>query len=185
MENTRTQELGTGLFIFLGFAALLFLATQTTDLEEYAGDNGYRVTARFDDVAGLKVRAPVTMAGVNIGRVDSIVFDNERLDAVVTLRINPKFNHIPDDSSASILTAGLLGSKYVGLEPGGSETFLANNSEILITQSAIVLEQLVSKFLFSQADKGGGQSGGSSSGPTGSPPGGDGADHTATAPAGK
>ena len=85
MESTRTRELGTGLFIFLGFAALLFLATQTTDLEEYGGDSdGYRVTARFDDVAGLKVRSPVTMAGVNIGRVESIVFDNERLDAVVT-----------------------------------------------------------------------------------------------------
>ena len=154
MESTRTRELGTGLFIFLGFAALLFLATQTTDLEEYAGDTGYRVTARFDDVAGLKVRSAVTMAGVNIGRVESISFDNERLDAVVTLRINPMFNHIPDDSDASILTAGLLGSKYVGLGPGGSETYLKDQSEVQITQSAVVLEQLISKFLFSQAEKG-------------------------------
>ncbi|MDH5276701.1 MAG: outer membrane lipid asymmetry maintenance protein MlaD [Gammaproteobacteria bacterium] len=156
MESTRTRELGTGLFIFLGFAALIFLATQTTDLEEYAGnDDGYRVTARFDDVAGLKVRAPVTMAGVNIGRVESIVFDNERLDAVVSMRIKDKFNQIPDDSDASILTAGLLGSKYVGLGPGGSDTYLKDQSELEITQSAIVLEQLVSKFLFSQAEKGG------------------------------
>lgn len=164
MENTRTQEFGTGMFIFLGFAALLFLATQTTDLEEYASDSGYRVTARFDDVAGLKVRAPVTMAGVNIGRVESIVFDNERLDAIVTLRINPKFNHIPDDSDASILTAGLLGSKYIGMGPGGSDTWLANNSEIHMTQSAIVLEQLVSKFLFSQAEKEPAQDGSTSGG---------------------
>jgi phospholipid/cholesterol/gamma-HCH transport system substrate-binding protein len=155
MESTRTRELGTGLFIFLGFAALIFLATQTTDLEEYAGDDdGYRVTARFDDVAGLKVRSPVTMAGVNIGRVESIVFDNERLDAVVSMRIKDKFNQIPDDSDASILTAGLLGSKYVGLGPGGSDTYLKDQSELEITQSAIVLEQLVSKFLFSQAEKG-------------------------------
>jgi phospholipid/cholesterol/gamma-HCH transport system substrate-binding protein len=155
MESTRTRELGTGLFIFLGFAALLFLATQTTDLEEYGGDSdGYRVTARFDDVAGLKVRAPVTMAGVNIGRVESIVFDEERLDAVVTLRINERFNQIPDDSDASILTAGLLGSKYVGLGPGGSDTYLKEQSELEITQSAVVLEQLISKFLFSQAEKG-------------------------------
>ncbi len=154
MENTRARELGTGLFIFLGFAALLFLATQTTDMEEYGGDKGYQVTARFDDVAGLKVRSPVTMAGVNIGRVESIVFDNEQLDALVTLRINPQFNRIPDDSDASILTAGLLGSKYVGLGPGGSETYLTDNSQLAITQSAIVLEQLVSKFLFSQAEKG-------------------------------
>jgi phospholipid/cholesterol/gamma-HCH transport system substrate-binding protein len=156
MESTRTRELGTGLFIFLGFAALLFLATQTTDLEEYGGDSdGYRVTARFDDVAGLKVRAPVTMAGVNIGRVESIVFDEARLDAVVTLRINERFNQIPEDSDASILTAGLLGSKYVGLGPGGSDIYLKDQSELEITQSAVVLEQLISKFLFSQAEKGG------------------------------
>jgi len=155
METTRTRDLGTGLFIFLGFAALLFLATQTTDMEEYGGnDNGYRVTARFDDVAGLKVRSPVTMAGVNIGRVESIAFDPERLDAVVTLRIKSQYDRIPDDSDASILTAGLLGSKYVGIGPGGSDTYLADNSELSITQSAIVLEQLISKFLFSQAEKG-------------------------------
>jgi phospholipid/cholesterol/gamma-HCH transport system substrate-binding protein len=154
METTRTRELGTGLFIFLGFAALLFLATQTTDMEEYGGDEGYRVTARFDDVAGLKVRSAVTMAGVNIGRVESIEFDNDQLDALVTLRINPRFNRIPDDSDASILTAGLLGSKYVGIGPGGADTYLADNSQLQITQSAIVLEQLVSKFLFSQAEKG-------------------------------
>ncbi|MDP2323015.1 MAG: outer membrane lipid asymmetry maintenance protein MlaD [Gammaproteobacteria bacterium] len=156
MEHSRTREIGTGLFIFLGFAALLFLATQTTDLEEYGGDEGYLVTARFDDVAGLKVRSPVTMAGVNVGRVESIVIDNERLDAVVSMRINSRFNRIPDDSDASILTAGLLGSKYVGLGPGGSDTYLEESSELEITQSAIVLEQMVSKFLFSQAEKGGG-----------------------------
>lgn len=155
MENSRTRELGTGLFIFLGFAALFFLATQTTDMDEYGSEAGYRVTARFDDVAGLKVRSPVTMAGVNVGRVESIVIDNERLDAVVTMRINQTFNKIPDDSDASILTAGLLGSKYVGLGPGGSDTFLEESSELEITQSAIVLEQMVSKFLFSQAEKGG------------------------------
>ncbi len=155
MENSRTRELGTGLFIFLGFAALLFLATQTTDLEEYGSDDGYLVTARFDDVAGLKVRSPVTMAGVNVGRVESIVIDNDRLDAVVSMRINLRFNKIPDDSDASILTAGLLGSKYVGLGPGGSDTYLEESSELEITQSAIVLEKMVSKFLFSQAEKGG------------------------------
>lgn len=155
METTRTRELGTGLFIFLGFAALLFLATQTTDMEEYiGGDSGYRVTARFSDVAGLKERAPVTMAGVNIGRVESIRFDGDQLDAVVTLRIDSRFDRIPEDSDASILTAGLLGSKYIGMTPGGSDSFLENDSRIELTQSAIVLEQLVSKFLFSQAEGG-------------------------------
>lgn len=154
MENSRTRELGTGLFIFLGFAALLFLATQTTDLEEYGGAEGYRVTARFDDVAGLKVRSPVAMSGVNIGRVESIDFDNDQLDAVVGMRINARFNQIPDDSDASILTAGLLGSKYVGIGAGGSDTYLKDQSQLEITQSAIVLEQLISKFLFNQAEKG-------------------------------
>lgn len=153
MESTRTRELGTGLFIFLGFAALLFLATQTTDMDEYARTDGYRVTARFDDVAGLKVRSSVTMAGVNIGRVESIEFDNDQLDAIVTLRINTRFNRIPEDSDASILTAGLLGSKYVGIGPGGSDEYLKDQSQLMMTQSAVVLEQLISKFLFSQAEK--------------------------------
>ena len=169
MDSTRTRNLGTGLFIFLGFTALLFLATQTTDMDEYRGATGFRVTARFDDVAGLKVRAPITMAGVNIGRVESIKFDNNRLDAVVTLRIEPQFNRIPDDSDASILTAGLLGSKYIGMGPGGSDNYLKDNSEIEITQSAVVLEQLIGKFLFSQGEKND-QTGGSGTAraPTGS-----------------
>ncbi len=155
MESSRPRELGTGLFVFLGFAALLFLATQTTDLDEYAGDEGYRVTARFEDVAGLKVRSQVTMSGVNIGRVESIKFDNDRLDAIVTIRINSQFNRIPDDSDASILTAGLLGSKYIGIGAGGADTYLAEGSELQFTQSAVILEQLIGKFLFSKAEEGG------------------------------
>ena len=155
MESSRPRELDTGLFVFLGFAALLFLATQTTDLDEYARDEGYVVTARFEDVAGLKARSQVAMSGVSIGRVESIEFDNDRLDAVVTMRINSRFNRIPDDSDASILTAGLLGSKYVGIGAGGSDTYLAEGSEVQITQSAVVLEQLIGKFLFSKAEEGG------------------------------
>lgn len=146
--QAQAKELGTGMFVFLGLAALVFLATQTTDLDEYFEDTGYRVTARFTDVAGLKTRSPVTMAGVNIGRVESIQFDKERLDAVVTLRIRSAYDTIPEDSSASILTAGLLGSKYIGLTPGGADESLVENSEIYVTQSAVVLETLVSKFLF-------------------------------------
>jgi phospholipid/cholesterol/gamma-HCH transport system substrate-binding protein len=94
------------------------------------------------------------MSGVNIGRVERIEFDNERLDAVVTLRVNSRFNRIPDDSDASILTAGLLGSKYVGIGAGGSDTWLTEGSELQITQSAVVLEQLIGKFLFSKAEEG-------------------------------
>lgn len=155
MESTRTRELGTGLFVLLGFAALLFLATQTTDLDQYVDDTGYRVTARFSDVAGLKVRAPVTLAGVNIGRVERIEFDSERLDALVTMRIRPEYDRIPDDSDAGIITAGLLGSKYIGVGPGGADTYLEDGSEIQITQSAVVLEDVIGRFLFSQAESGG------------------------------
>src|SRR5262245_56072813 len=119
MESTPARELGAGLFILLGFAALFFLATQTTNMESYVSDEGYQVTARFEDVAGLKERAPVTMSGVTIGRVETIAFDPDGLNAVVTMRIRAEFDRIPDDSDASILTAGLLGSKYVGIGPGG------------------------------------------------------------------
>jgi len=150
MDSTRTRELGTGLFVFLGFAALLFLATQTTDLEQYVQDTGYRVTARFSDVAGLKVRAPVTLAGVNVGRVERIEFDNDQLDAIVTMRIDNQYNRIPDDSDASINTAGLLGSKYIGIGPGGSDTYFEEGSEVQITQSAVVLEDVIGRLMFSQ-----------------------------------
>lgn len=154
METARTRELGTGLFIFLGFTALLFLATQTTDLEQYVQDTGYRVTARFSDVAGLKERAPVTLAGVNVGRVERIEFDNDQLDAIVTLRIQNQYNRIPDDSDASIITAGLLGSKYIGIGPGGSESYFEEGSEVQITQSAVVLEDVIGRLMFSQGQDG-------------------------------
>ena len=129
MESTPARELGAGLFILLGFASLFFLATQTTNVESYVNDTGYTVIAKFEDVAGLKERAPVTMAGVTIGRVERIAFDPEGLNAVVTMKIRHEFDRIPDDSDASILTAGLLGSKYVGIGPGGSETYLKDNSQ--------------------------------------------------------
>lgn len=148
MESTPARELGAGMFILLGFASLFFLATQTTNVESYVNDKGYTVTARFEDVAGLKERAPVTMAGVTIGRVERISFDPKALNAVVSMRISPEFDEIPDDSDAAILTAGLLGSKYVGIGPGGSETYLKNNSQIQLTQSAIVLENIIGKLLF-------------------------------------
>ncbi len=148
MATTPARDLGAGLFILLGFAALFFLATQTTGIESVANQDAYIVTARFEDVAGLKERAPVTMAGVTIGRVDKISFDSEDLNAVVTMRISTEFDRIPDDSDASILTAGLLGSKYVGVGPGGAETYLREGSQIELTQSAIVLENLIGKLLF-------------------------------------
>ena len=147
MQQTKAVELGTGLFVALGFAALFFLTTQTTTLQGLGEDESYVVTARFQNVGSLKSRAPVSMAGVNIGRVESIEVDPERLDAVVSMRIDARYALIPDDSDASILTAGLLGSQYIGLQPGGSDLYLEDGSEILFTQSALVLENLIGKFL--------------------------------------
>jgi phospholipid/cholesterol/gamma-HCH transport system substrate-binding protein len=157
MKNTRSLEIGTGLFVLLGFAALAFLTTQLpgTSLKLSGGPPTYMVTAKFDNVGDLKAGSPVTMAGVTIGRVESIRFDPKDYKAAVTLRIENQYSEIPDDSDASIQTAGLLGGKYVGIGPGGSETFLKEGGQIEFTQSAIVLESLVNKFFANMADKGG------------------------------
>jgi phospholipid/cholesterol/gamma-HCH transport system substrate-binding protein len=135
------------MFVLLGFASLFFLILKTTDVQSDLRGETYQVLARFENVGDLKLRAPVTMAGVTIGRVTGITFDSERLDAQVTMRISANFDRIPDDTDASILTAGLIGGQYIGLTPGFSETYLADNSEIQITQSALVLENLIGKFL--------------------------------------
>ena len=148
MQQTRSVELGTGLFVVLGFAALFFLTTQTTGSENLSGKVTYAVQARFENVGNLKSRAPVSMSGVTIGRVRSVAFDPEQLNAVVTFVIDSRYDQIPDDSDASILTAGLLGSQYLGLQAGGSDTFLTDGSEIQFTQSAVVIENLISKYLF-------------------------------------
>ena len=147
MQQTRTVELGTGLFALLGMGALFFLTTQTTGGEDFSADKTFKVTARFDNVGSLRPRAPVSMSGVTIGRVKQIEFDPTALDAVVTMDIDARYDQIPEDSDASILTAGLLGSQYIGLQAGGSEFYLENGSEIMLTQSAIVLESLIGKFL--------------------------------------
>jgi phospholipid/cholesterol/gamma-HCH transport system substrate-binding protein len=149
MQQTRSVELGTGLFVLLGMSALFFLTTQTTGGDSFSASDTFEVEARFENVGSLKSRAPVSMSGVTIGRVTSVVFDPESLDAKVTMVIDAKYDKIPDDSDASILTAGLLGSQYIGLQAGGSETSLENGSEIYFTQSAIVLENLIGKFLVS------------------------------------
>jgi phospholipid/cholesterol/gamma-HCH transport system substrate-binding protein len=149
MQQTRTVELGTGLFVLLGLSALFFLTTQTTGNKSLSNDDTYEVTARFENVGTLKVRAPVSMSGVTIGRVTSVEFDNVSLEAVVTFVIKNEYNQIPDDSDAAIQTSGMLGSQYIGLQAGGSETYLTDGSEIPFTQSAIVLENLISKYLFS------------------------------------
>ena len=156
MKNSRSLEIGTGLFVLLGFAALAFLTTQLpgTSLKFGSPEAGYSVTAKFDNIGDLKPGSPVTMAGVRIGRVESIRFDPKDFKAAVVLRIDDQYREIPDDSDASIQTAGLLGGKYIGIGPGGSETFLKQGGQIEFTQSAIVLESLVNKFFANMASKG-------------------------------
>ena len=147
MQQTRTVELGTGLFALLGMGALFFLTTQTTGGDDFSADETFEVTARFENVGSLRARAPVAMSGVTIGRVTGIQFDPDSLNAIVAFDIDGRYDQIPDDSDASILTAGLLGSQYIGLQAGGSDIYLEEGSEILFTQSAIVLENLIGKFL--------------------------------------
>jgi len=168
MRANRTLEIGTGLFVLLGFAALIFLTTQlpSNGLKIGGGKPGYTVTAEFDNVGDLKSGAPVTMAGVSIGDVQSIRIDPQNYRALVTMRIDTQYDQIPDDSYASIDTQGLLGGQYIAIDAGGSEAFLKNGSRIQQTQSAIVLENLVNKLFANFAGKSGdsGSSGGSSSG---------------------
>lgn len=154
MQQTRSVEVGTGLFVLLGLAAVFFLTTQTTGNDTFSGDDTYEVSARFENVGSLKDRAPVAMSGVTIGRVTSVEFDPTELNAIVKFDIDKRYDQIPEDSDASILTSGLLGSQYVGLQVGGSEFFLEEGSEIQFTQSAVVIENLISKYLFNK-DSGG------------------------------
>jgi phospholipid/cholesterol/gamma-HCH transport system substrate-binding protein len=154
MQQTRAVEIGTGLFVLMGMSALFFLTTQTTGGERFSADETFEVEANFDNVGSLKPRAPVSMSGVTIGRVTDVSFDPVALKANVKLIIDSRYDQIPDDSDASILTAGLLGSQYIGLQAGGSDTYLQDGSEIYLTQSAIVLENLIGKFLVSSGSEG-------------------------------
>jgi phospholipid/cholesterol/gamma-HCH transport system substrate-binding protein len=151
--QTRNLEISVGVFVALGLAALLMLGMKVSNLSRLTEGEGYRVTARFANIGGLKVRAPVTMAGVLIGRVTDIHFDESTYEALVELTIQSKYDRLPEDTSASIYTAGLLGEQYVSLEPGAEESFLTQGDEIRLTQSALVLERLVGQFLFSKAEE--------------------------------
>jgi phospholipid/cholesterol/gamma-HCH transport system substrate-binding protein len=147
MRQTPSVEIGTGLFVLLGMSSLFFLTTQTTGGDDFKAESVYTVEARFENIGSLRTRAPVTMSGVTIGRVTKVTFDATSLEAVVQFVIDAQYDQIPDDTDASILTSGILGSQYIGLQAGGSDMYLEDGSEILFTQSAIVLENLIGKFL--------------------------------------
>lgn len=156
--TSRIAEIWVGIFIAAGMAALFMLAMNVSNLSTYTGDSGYELTARFEDISGLKVRSPVTMAGVRIGRVTRIHFDDDTLEAVVTMQVEKVHNKLPRDTSASIYTAGLLGEKYVGLEPGGEEESLKQGDGIKLTQDSLVLEKLIGQFIskfLTESDAGG------------------------------
>jgi phospholipid/cholesterol/gamma-HCH transport system substrate-binding protein len=153
--NKRSTEIFVGLFVVLGALGLLFLALKAANLASFSnGGETYVVQARFDNIGGLKARAPVRSAGVNVGRVTSVVLDTQTYQGVATLEIKQSVV-FPKDSSAKILTAGLLGDQYIGIEPGGDTKNLAAGDVITQTQSAVVLENLIGQFLFDKAADGG------------------------------
>ena len=153
MQHTSTQDTLVGLFVASGIAGLFFLALQVSNLSSFTDDDSYTITARFENSGGLKIKSPVSAAGVKIGKVTGISFDTKTYESVVQLSINSKYNTLPDDTTASVFTAGLLGEQYVNLEPGGSDVYLQNDGKIEITQSAIILEKAIGQFLFKSAEE--------------------------------
>ncbi|WP_193075655.1 outer membrane lipid asymmetry maintenance protein MlaD [Pseudomonas sp. FME51] len=151
--RTRKLELTVGLFILAGLLALLILALRVSGLTMSTNTGTYTVYAHFDNVSGLTARSKVTMAGVTIGQVKSITFDKNRYTGLVEMAINSEVDTLPADSTASIVTAGLLGEKYVGISVGGEELVLGEGDEILDTQSALVLEELIGRFLLNTVSK--------------------------------
>jgi phospholipid/cholesterol/gamma-HCH transport system substrate-binding protein len=151
--NRSTIDLWVGVLVAMGLAALLFLALKVGNLASFSTSEVYQVQAKFANIGGLKVRAPVKSAGVVVGRVAEVRFDNESYEAVVTLNIEGGFR-FPRDTAAKILTSGLLGEQYVGLEAGGDAAMLKSGDRVKLTQSAVVLENLISQFMFSKAQEG-------------------------------
>ncbi|MCW5655035.1 outer membrane lipid asymmetry maintenance protein MlaD [Hydrogenophaga sp.] len=151
--QTSKNDVWVGLFVLIGAAAILFLALQSANLLNLSFEQTYRVVGRFDNAGGLKPKAAVRSAGVVVGRVESITFDDKTFQANVTLALQSRYA-FPKDSSLKILTSGLLGEQYIGIEPGGDERNIANGDVITQTQSAVVLENLISQFLFNRAADG-------------------------------
>ncbi len=153
MQNTTTQDTLVGLFVASGIVGLFFLAMQVSNLSTFIAPEGYTVSARFENSGGLKVKSPVSAAGVKIGQVKAIYFDPKTFESVVEMNISSQFNELPDDTTASIFTSGLLGEQYISLVPGGSDEYLKDGSNIEITQSAIILEKVLGQYLFKSAEE--------------------------------
>ena len=151
--TTRKIEIMVGLFVAAAIAAFFMLAMNVSNMSSYNGDGGYELTAHFDNIGGLKVRSRVSASGVVVGRVTAIEYDSNSYEAVVRMKIEPQYDKFPLDTAASVLTSGLLGEQYIGLEPGAEEDYLKDGDRIELTQSAIVLEQIIGQFLYSQSDK--------------------------------
>ncbi|NLY63827.1 MAG: outer membrane lipid asymmetry maintenance protein MlaD [Alcaligenaceae bacterium] len=149
---SKKADFLVGLFVLLGFLALVFLALRAGNLSSFSFEPTYSVTAKFDNIGALKERAAVKSNGVVVGRVKKITFDNREFMAVVSMDLESRYT-FPLDTSASIMTAGLLGEQYIGLTPGAEESNLSAGSEVMFTQGAVVLEDLIGKFLFSSAEK--------------------------------
>jgi phospholipid/cholesterol/gamma-HCH transport system substrate-binding protein len=143
-----------GVFVLLGLLAVVFLALKAANLASFSVGSTYALTAKFDNIGGLKVRAPVKSAGVTVGRVTAIALDPQSFQGLVTIEVDSRVK-FPSDTSAKILTSGLLGDQYIGLEPGGSDKNLAGGDQIKMTQSAVVLENLIGQFLYNRAAEGG------------------------------
>ncbi len=148
MRPNYKVELASGIFLLLGIAALVWLAMRATDYGQEIGKDTYRISARFTNVADLREKAPVKIGGVTVGMVESIVLDPVMFEAVVDMNIATRFNEIPSDTGASVFTSGMLGDRYIGLEPGGAPDMLVDGDELFITQSALILEQVIGKYLF-------------------------------------
>ena len=151
--NRSTIDLWVGIFVVAGLAGMLFLALKVANLASFSTSDAYQVNAKFANIGGLKERGPVKSAGVVVGRVASIRFDNETYEAIVTINLESRYQ-FPRDTTAKILTSGILGEQYVGLEAGGDGVMLKNGDRVRLTQSAVVLENLISQFLFSKAAEG-------------------------------
>jgi phospholipid/cholesterol/gamma-HCH transport system substrate-binding protein len=151
--NRSTIDLWVGIFVAVGLAALLFLSLKVANLASFSSAQSYKVEAKFANIGGLKVRAPIKSAGVVVGRVADIRFDNDSYEAVVNMNLESDFR-FPKDTTAKILTSGILGEQYIGLEAGGDAAMLKDGDRLRLTQSAVVLENLISQFLFNKAAEG-------------------------------